>query len=93
MHHRVAGVVASISQNTRSGEHFEELLRRKIPVVFFDRVCADVVASKVVTDDYKSAFEAVTFLVGRGYRKIAHFAGPRELEMCKQRLNGYSAAL
>jgi DNA-binding LacI/PurR family transcriptional regulator len=93
MHHRVAGLVVSISQSTRSGAHFEDLLRRKIPVVFFDRVCADVEASKVVTDDYKSAFDAVTFLAGRGYKKIAHFAGPRELEMCKLRLNGYMEAL
>lgn len=93
MHHRVAGVIVSISQNTKSGDHFQDLLRRKIPLVFFDRVCEDVVASKVVIDDYKSAFEAVTYLVGRGYRKIAHFAGPRELDICKKRLNGYVEAL
>jgi len=93
MHHRVAGVVVSISQNTKSGEHFQDLLRRKIPLVFFDRVCEDVVASKVVIDDYKSAFDAVTYLIGRGYRKIAHFAGPRELDICKKRLNGYVEAL
>jgi DNA-binding LacI/PurR family transcriptional regulator len=93
MHHRVAGVVVSISQNTKSGEHFQDLLRRKIPVVFFDRVCEDVVASKVVIDDFKSAFDAVTFLVDRGYKRIAHFSGPRELAICKKRLNGYLEAL
>jgi hypothetical protein len=54
----VAGLVASISQNTTSGAHFEDLLRRKIPLVLFDRICADVVASKVVTDEYKNAFGA-----------------------------------
>jgi DNA-binding LacI/PurR family transcriptional regulator len=93
MHHRVAGVIVSISQNTKSGEHFQDLLRRKIPLVFFDRVCEDVVASKVVIDDFKSAFEAVTYLVNRGYKKIAHFAGPRELDICKKRLSGYVEAL
>jgi DNA-binding LacI/PurR family transcriptional regulator len=93
MHHRVAGVIVSISQNTKSGEHFQDLLRRKIPLVFFDRVCENVAASKVVIDDYKSAFEAVAYLVGRGYRRIAHLAGPRELDICKKRLNGYVEAL
>ena len=93
MQHRVAGVIVSISQNTKSGDHFQDLLRRKIPLVFFDRVCDDVVASKVVIDDYKSAYSAVTHLVERGYKKIAHFAGPKELGICIKRRNGYVDAL
>jgi DNA-binding LacI/PurR family transcriptional regulator len=93
MHRRVAGVVVSITQNTKDGEHFQDLLRRKIPLVFFDRVCDDVIADKVVIDDYKSAFEAVTYLVGRGYKTIAHFTGPKELGICKKRWNGYVDAV
>lgn len=93
MHHRVAGVIVSISQNTKCGDHFQDLLRRKIPLVFFDRVCDDVAASKVVIDDYRSAFDAVTHLVQRGYKRIAHFAGPKELGICKKRWNGYVDAL
>jgi DNA-binding LacI/PurR family transcriptional regulator len=93
MHRRVAGVVVSISQNTKSGEHFQDLLRRRIPLVFFDRVCEDVIANKVVIDDYKSAFDAVNYLVGKGYRNIAHFAGPKELSICKRRWNGYVDAI
>jgi DNA-binding LacI/PurR family transcriptional regulator len=93
INHRVAGVVVSISQNTKNGEHFNDLLRRKIPLVFFDRVCNDVIASKVVIDDYKSAFDAVTYLIGKGYKKIAHFAGPKELCICKNRWGGYRDAL
>jgi len=93
MHHRVAGVIVSISQNTKNGEHFQDLLRWKIPLVFFDRVCDDVNASKVVIDDYQSASEAVTYLVNKGYKRIAHFAGPKELGICKDRLNGYEDAL
>lgn len=93
MHHRVAGVIVSISQNTKSGQHFQDLLNRKIPLVFFDRVCDDVIASKVVIDDYKSAFDAVTYLIGKGYRRIAHLAGTRELDICKKRWSGYVDAL
>jgi DNA-binding LacI/PurR family transcriptional regulator len=93
MHHRVAGVIVSISQNTKNGDHFQDLLRRKIPLVFFDRVCEDVNASKVVIDDCKSAFVAVTHLVQKGYKRIAHFGGPKELGICIRRMNGYVEAL
>jgi len=93
MHHRVAGVVVSISQNTKSGEHFQDLLRRKIPLVFFDRVCDDIVASKVVIDDYKSAYDAVTYLIQKGHKKIAHFAGPKGVGIYDKRLKGYVDAI
>jgi DNA-binding LacI/PurR family transcriptional regulator len=91
--HRVAGVLASISQQTRTGDHFLVLIDQKIPLVFFDRVCEDVPTSRVVVDDTKSAHHAVSFLVQKGYRRIAHFAGPRELNICKRRLRGYFDAL
>ena len=91
--HRVAGVVVSISQETKTGEHFQVLIDRKIPLVFFDRVCEDVPASKVIIDDEKSALAAVTHLTERGYKKIAHFAGPKELDICRKRLSGYRSAL
>jgi DNA-binding LacI/PurR family transcriptional regulator len=90
---RVAGIIASISQNTKDSKHFHAVLERGIPLVFFDRVCKDIVTSKVIIDDKKSAFSAVMHLAGRGYKKIAHFAGPKVLEICKLRLLGYTEAL
>jgi DNA-binding LacI/PurR family transcriptional regulator len=93
MHQRVAGVIVSISQSTKSGDHFQDLLKAKVPLVFFDRVCEDVPASKVVIDDYKSAYDAVTYLIEKGYKKIAHFAGPQELGICMRRWSGYVDAL
>ncbi len=90
---RVAGVVASISQNTKSGAHFQNMIDKGIPLVFFDRAFDGLSASKVIIDDSKSAFNAVTYLVEKGYKKIAHFAGPKELEICKQRFNGYKDSL
>ncbi len=90
---RVAGIIASISQSTKSESHFQDVIDRGIPLVFFDRACKDISASKVIIDDRKSAYEAVTHLIKRGYKKIAHFTGPKKLEICKQRLNGYLDAL
>lgn len=90
---RVAGIVASISQNTKNSEHFQSVIERGIPLVFFDRVCEDVDASKVIIDDTKCAFDAVSHLIDRGYKKIAHFAGPKVLEICRKRLLGFTEAL
>ena len=93
MHQRVAGLIVSISQTTENGNHFKELINRGMPIVFFDRACKDVSANKVVIDDAKSAFNAVTHLIQRGLKKIAHLAGPQELKICEQRLKGYKNAL
>ena len=90
---RVAGVIASISQNTKNSEHFQRVIDRGIPLVFFDRACKDIATSKVIIDDAKSAFDAVAHLINKGYKKIAHFAGPEVLEICRKRLKGYSDAL
>ncbi|MBI1938342.1 MAG: LacI family DNA-binding transcriptional regulator [Ignavibacteriales bacterium] len=93
MNHRVAGMIVSISQQTTTGEHFKKLIDRNIPLVFFDRVCEDVDANKVIIDDEKSAYIAVQHLIEKGYKKIAHFAGPKDLSICKKRLRGYKEAL
>jgi DNA-binding LacI/PurR family transcriptional regulator len=93
IHHRVAGIIVSISQTTQNGEHFNELNNHRIPLVFFDRVCKDVKASKVTIDDKKSAYNAVHYLVQKGYNKIAHLGGPVELDICEKRYQGYREAL
>jgi DNA-binding LacI/PurR family transcriptional regulator len=91
--HRVAGIIASITQTTTNSNHFQEIMRRRIPLVFFDRVCDDVPTSKIVIDDYKSAYDAVTYLINKGYHKIAHFAGPKGVGIYEKRLKGYVDAI
>ncbi len=93
MQQRVAGLIVSISQNTRNGDHFKRLINTGTPLVFFDRACSDISANKVIIDDIKSAFNAVSYLIETGHKKIAHFSGPKVLEICEQRLKGYKNAL
>jgi len=90
---RVAGVIVSISQRTKDGEHFKSIMQKGIPLVFFDRVFNGISANKVVINDVKSAFNAVSFLINKGYRKIAHLAGPGGLDICRKREKGYVDAL
>jgi len=91
--HRVAGLLVSLSRNTKNLDHFKVLQRRGVPIVFFDRVSNDIEASKVVVDDYKGAFDLVEHLIKAGYKRIAHLAGPKNLSISRFRLKGYTDAL
>ncbi len=93
IHHRVAGLVVSISLTTKNGNHFQELLKRRIPVVFFDRACEDVTASKVLIDDYRSAYDAVSYLIDKGRMSVAHFGGSQEVGIYEKRWRGYVDAM
>jgi DNA-binding LacI/PurR family transcriptional regulator len=90
---RVAGVLASVAQTTTSGAGFQALQRQGIPLVFFDRVCEDVEADRVVGDDYGGAMRAVEHLIERGYRTIAHAAGPENTSIGRDRCQGYLDAM
>jgi len=81
---RVAGLLISISQTTEQSDHFKLLERQEIPFVFFDRVCEDIEASKVVVvDDFDGAFRAVEYLINSGYKRIAHITCPKHLIVSK----------
>ena len=89
----VAGMLISISQSTNRTDHFQMVLNRRIPIVFFDRVCEEIEATKVVVDDYSGAFEAVEYLIQSGRKRIAHLAGPLNLSIARERMAGYREAL
>lgn len=91
--HRVAGIIVSVSQTTSESSHFKRLIDKGVKMVFFDRVCNDLNASTVHIDDMQSSYEVVKYLLGKGYKKIVHFAGPQSLTICKNRKLGYEKAL
>jgi LacI family transcriptional regulator len=91
--HRVAGIIASISQTTTSSDHFKKLLDNGVKMVFFDRVCKDLCTPRVHIDDFESSYKVVEYLVKNGYKRVVHFAGPQILEICSNRRLGYEKAL
>jgi DNA-binding LacI/PurR family transcriptional regulator len=90
---RVAGLLVSISQATKDVEHFKILQKRDIPIVFFDRVSNDIQASKVIVDDYDGAYNAVNYLIEKGYKNIAYISGPEYISISRLREKGYRDAL
>ena len=91
--HKVCGVIVSQAKDTQSYEHFQMLIDRGVPLVFYDRICTGVNASRVVVDDYMGAFGAVKHLIDTGCRRIAFFGSSMKLEISKNRYNGYRDAL
>lgn len=87
------GLLISVSSDPASTHVFEHLIANGLPIVFFDRVMLNVIASKVMQDDYNGAAEATSHLFEQGYRNIAHITGPKDLNMTAQRQNGYRDTL
>jgi len=82
-----------VSEETDNGDHFDLLLQKKIPVVFFDRIVKDLNTSKVVTDNYEIALEGTEHLIEQRCKRIAWISGPQHLNNSKDRLQGYMDAL
>ena len=90
---KVCGVIVSQAKDTLRYEHFQRLIDAGVPLVFFDRICTGVNASRVVVDDYLGAYNAVTHLIETGCRHIAYYGSQMNLEISKNRFNGYKDAL
>ena len=50
-------------------------------------------ASRVVVDDYQAAYKAVSYLIETGCKRVAFYVSNLNMEISKNRLNGYKDAL
>ncbi len=90
---KVCGIIVSQAKDTQKYDHFQMLLDAGLPLVFYDRICTGVNASRVVVDDYMGAFNAVSHLIETGCTRIAYYGSTPNLEISKNRFNGYKDAL
>lgn len=89
----VDGILIAFSKETQDFAHIENIIERGIPVLLFERVCASLQISKVMTDDFFGAKSIVSHLIERGKKRIAYIGGPLCLQVCKDRYSGYKSAL
>jgi DNA-binding LacI/PurR family transcriptional regulator len=90
---RVDGILISIAKLTRDFEHFRNIIDNKVPLVFFDRICDEIETDRVMVDDEAGAYEAVKHLIKTGCRNIIHLSGPPDVNIGRNRKNGYIKAL
>ncbi len=83
-----------ISTSSRDTQRFEKVLKKNIPLIFFDRKKIMDKVSSVTIDDFAGGYTATQHLIDQGCKKIAHLAsGDLEIEIFKQRHAGYKQAL
>lgn len=92
-HHRVDGMLISISKNTSRYDHFESLKKINIPVVFFDRIPKMNNIHYVACNMQTGTSEAVDFLLKKGHRAIGMINGPETLLCSQDRVAGYIHAM
>lgn len=105
----VAGIIASVTQETHDFSHFAALKEEHIPVVFVARDIPDTPSattsiansaahtshqySSVTADSVEAAHRATRHLIEQGCRRIAILCGPSRLKMVQERKHGYIEAL
>ena len=89
----VDGLLVSMSSETTDTSFLKQLHDKGLPIVFFDRVPADIETHKVIANNHKGAFEATEHLIKAGFKKIAHLTSAEHLSITIERLQGYKAAL
>jgi LacI family transcriptional regulator/LacI family repressor for deo operon, udp, cdd, tsx, nupC, and nupG len=90
---RVDGIIVSPLQYSESDfGYLAELISRKYPLVTLGEV-KNYATNVVDINNEAAAYQAVSFLVSRGHRKVAYFCGPTFSAHSKDRLRGYQQAL
>ncbi len=78
----------------RSNERLAAAIADGLPVVVVDEPIAGLPpVSSVVMDDYAGGYQATSYLVALGHRRIAFVSGPAELGSVQERHRGYCDAL
>lgn len=90
---RVDGLMISLAYDTKDTDHFEDLLRKQIPLIFFDRVIEHPNCTSIVIDNKKAGYEATMHLISQGCKRIVHVDGNVNRNVYADRLDGYKQAL
>lgn len=92
----VDGFILSIAKETQlqqHEDHFNKIIEEGYPIVMFDRVSDNVECDKVVINDFDAAYDATSFLLKQGRKKIAMITTLNDLGIGKLRTGGYRKAL
>lgn len=89
----VEGIIICLSQETVNDDHLRLFEEKRIPVVFYDRVCRSRRFSTVTTDDSVSAREATSYMIACGARRVAFLGGANHVSVVANRKHGYLQAI
>lgn len=90
---RVDGLLVSLAYDTTSFDHFDTLIKKQIPLIFFDRVAEYADCTRVVIDNARAGYDATVHLLQQGCKRIVHLSGSLNRNVYADRLEGYKKAL
>ncbi len=84
-----------IIAHSSSSEKMSEILERcKVPIILIDRdFYSENIRGKVLVNNLEGAYKGVTYLINKGYKKIAYLSGSLKTRTARDRLDGYKKAL
>lgn len=88
---QVDGIFISTSSNDIKS--FERILKKDVPLIFFDRKKTMNNVSSVTINDFEGGYKATQHLIDNGCERIAHFSGDLNIEIFNDRFAGYKQAL
>jgi LacI family transcriptional regulator len=89
----VDGLLVSLAYDTKNLSHFDAFIRKKVPVIFFDRVMENDPCTHILIDNRKAAYELTRHLIEQGCKHIVHITAPLQQNVYIDRLNGFKQAL
>ncbi len=89
----VDGFIISVSSETMIFEHIKKIQQKKKPLVLFDRTINSISAPRVRLDNVEGGRIATQHLIDQGYKRIALLAGPENLNISNERMEGYLQTL
>jgi LacI family transcriptional regulator len=90
---RVDGMLVSLAYDTEDIAHFDQFVKKNIPLLFFDRVADHPECTSVLIDNRKGAYEATSHLIAQGCSRIVHITATPKRNVYIDRLAGYKQAL
>ncbi len=90
---RVDGMLVSLAYDTEDTSHFDQFIKKNIPLIFFDRVSDHPECTSVLIDNRKGAYEATSHLIAQGCQRIVHLTATPKRNVYIDRLAGYKQAL
>jgi len=87
---RVDGVLIACSDSSTA---YDSLMRRRFPIVFFDRIPRGFRGAAVATDNFAAGYQATRHLIELGHERIAIIAGNLDLSTHACRSEGFRKAM
>jgi len=93
VHQNVDCILISVSAETKSYTHLDNIKQHNIRLIQFDRSMEQVDSFKVSNDNKQASYTVAKTLFQQGYKNVAFLGGPDHTTIFRQRKEGFLMAL